>query len=49
MCYIYRQVFILVYEIPEDGTDMSKRVAVVKDHTFKYVCNSRIVGFINEC
>jgi hypothetical protein len=28
-----------MYELPEDGTDVPKHVGVVKDHTFKCVCN----------
>jgi len=28
-----------VYELLEDGTDMLKHIVVVKDHTFRYVCN----------
>jgi len=27
----------LVYELPEDGTDVPKHVVAVKDHTFKCV------------
>jgi len=28
-----------VYELPEDGTGVSKHVGVLKDHTFRCVCN----------
>jgi hypothetical protein len=28
-----------VYEIPDDGTDVSKHVGVLKDHIFRIVCN----------
>jgi len=34
-----QQVLNLVYELPEDGTDMPKHVSVVRDHTFRYVSN----------
>jgi hypothetical protein len=34
----YQQVLNLLYELPEDGTDMPKHVGVVKDHNFKCVC-----------
>jgi len=27
-----------LYELPEDGTDVPKHAAVVKDRTFRYVC-----------
>jgi hypothetical protein len=43
MHLIYRikkvSVLNLVYEIPEDGPDVSKNVGEVKDYTFKCVCN----------
>jgi len=29
----------LVYEFPQDGTELLKYVAVVKDHTVRHVCN----------
>jgi hypothetical protein len=28
-----------LYKLPEDGTDVPKHVVLVKDHTFKCVCN----------
>ena len=28
-----------MHELPEDGTDVPKHVGVVKDYTFKCVCN----------
>jgi len=28
-----------MYELPEDVTDVLKHIGVVKDHTFKCVCN----------
>jgi len=31
-----------VYEVAEDDTDVPKHVGVVKDFTFKCVCNLRI-------
>jgi hypothetical protein len=34
----YQQVLNLVYEVPEDGTDMPKHVGVVKDNTFNCIC-----------
>ena len=47
--FLYTNRFLrLVFELPVDGTDMPKNVAVLKDRTFRYVCNLRIVGFMNE-
>jgi len=38
-----------VYRFPEDGTDLLKRVGVVGDHTFVYICDFVYwFGFINE-
>jgi hypothetical protein len=38
-----------MYELPEHGTDLSKHVGLVKDHTFIYVCNLWIeFVFIND-
>jgi hypothetical protein len=39
ICRAYFSIFYLVYELPEDGTDMLKHVGVVKDHTCKCVLN----------
>ena len=36
---MYQQVLCLVYELPENGTDVPKHVGVVKGHTYKCVCN----------
>ena len=36
-CYIYQQVLNLVYRLPEDGSDVPKRVGAMKDHTLKCV------------
>jgi hypothetical protein len=36
---INQQGLNLVYEPPEDSTDLSKHVSVVKDHTCIYVSN----------
>jgi hypothetical protein len=36
---INQQVLNLVYELPEDSTDLSKHLSVVKDHTLMYVSN----------
>ena len=38
----------MVYELPEDGTDMPKHVRAVKEHTFKYSVIVHWLGFINE-
>jgi len=35
---MYQQVLSFVFELPEDGTDVPKHAAVVKDRTFRYVC-----------
>jgi hypothetical protein len=32
-------ILSLVYESPEEGTDLPKHVGVVKDHAFKCVCS----------
>jgi hypothetical protein len=33
----YRQVLNLVYDLPEDDTDVPKHVGIVEDHTSKCV------------
>jgi hypothetical protein len=33
----FENVLYLVYELPEDGTDVPEHVAVLKDYTFTYV------------
>jgi len=38
----------VVYELPEDGTDMPKHVTAVKEHTFMYSVIVNRLGFINE-
>jgi hypothetical protein len=39
----------MLYELPEDGTDVPKHVGAVKDHIFKYVSDLFVkVGFIIE-
>jgi hypothetical protein len=40
----------MVCKFPEDGTDLLKRVGVVKDYTYVYICDFVYwFGFINEC
>jgi len=39
MLIIYQQILKLVYELPEDGTDVRKHAAEVKDYIFKRVSN----------
>jgi hypothetical protein len=39
---MYQQVLSFVHELPEDGTDVLKHAAVMKDRTFRYVCILRI-------
>jgi hypothetical protein len=34
---VFQQVLNLVYELPEDGTDVSKHVGVVKDYTDMFI------------
>jgi len=36
---IEQQVLNLVYELPEDGTNVSNHVSVGRDHTFRYASN----------
>jgi len=42
---MHHQVLSFVYELSEDGTDVPKHAAVVKDRTFRYVCVLRIDSF----
>jgi hypothetical protein len=46
---MHQPVVHLVYELPEDGTDVPKRVAGVKDYVFKcfYLVHSVFI-FQNE-
>jgi len=37
-----RKFSSLVYELPEDGTDVTNHVGVVKNQSFKYICRSYI-------
>ena len=43
-----QQVFNLVYELPEDFTDVPKHVRVVKDRALKSVCSFVALGIIND-
>jgi hypothetical protein len=42
---IYQKVLNLMYEIPVDDTDVPKHVGIVKDLTFKLVCNFALSWF----
>ena len=39
---------MLAYELPEDGTDVSKHVGVLDDRILKCLQLTHLVGFIKE-